>query len=83
MSNKYIEIICFTVYDVTNFENKLTFLIVFLHEQNFKYLKNKNNFYGQLKSIFHHFKGLSIFQNCLGPKTGHLNDLIRLVINDS
>ena len=41
--------------------------------QKFKYLKNKKSFYGEIKSIFHNFKGLSVAKNCIRPESAHLN----------
>ena len=33
--------------------------------QKFKYLQNKKSFWGEIKSIFNIFKGLSIAKNCI------------------
>ena len=33
--------------------------------QKFKHPKNEKSFNGEIKSIFHHFKGLSVAKNCL------------------
>ena len=37
-----------------------------------KYLPNKKSFCGEIKSIFHHFKELSVVKNCLRPESGPL-----------
>ena len=41
--------------------------------QKLKYLQNKKSFSGKIKSIFHHFKGLSVAKNCLRSESAHLN----------
>ena len=41
--------------------------------QKLKYLENEKSFQREIKSIFHHFKGLSVARNCLRPKIGPLN----------
>ena len=33
--------------------------------QKFKYLENEKNFYCEIKSTFHQFKGFSVAKNCL------------------
>ena len=33
--------------------------------QKIKYLENEKSFYGEMNSIFHHFKGLSVAKNRL------------------
>ena len=64
--------------DVINFESNLVFLIKsFLYmteksKQKFKYLENKKSFQDEIKSIFHHFKGISIVKNCLRPESAAL-----------
>ena len=40
--------------------------------QKFKYLENEKSFWGEIKSISHHFKGLSITQNCLRSESAPL-----------
>ena len=58
-----------------NFEINIIFLIkqFSLHDQKpwqkLKYLENEKSFWGEIKSIFHHFKGLSIAKNCLWPES--------------
>ena len=41
--------------------------------QKFKYLENEKSFYGEIKSIFHYFKGLSVAKNCLRPESASVN----------
>ena len=59
--NMCIVIACYPVWDVVNFEIYLSFLVKPLSfmtknsEQKQKYLKNEKYFYGEIKSIFHHF----------------------------
>ena len=55
-----IVIICLPVYDVIIFENNFEFLIkpffyVAKSQDKNVHLKNKTSFYGEIKSIFHHF----------------------------
>ena len=38
-----------------------------------KYPENEKSFLGEIKSIFHNFKGLSIAKNCLGPESAPLS----------
>ena len=45
---------------------------VLLHDQKVKYLENENSFLGEIKSIFHHFKGLSVVKNYVRPKSAPL-----------
>ena len=74
-----IAIVCYPGYDVIYFRINLIFLIkLFFYmikksRQKSKYLKNKKSFSGKLKSIFHHFKGLSLAKNCLRPENVPLN----------
>ena len=57
----YIVIVCFPGCDVMNFKINLSFLIkLFFYvtkksRQKLKYLQNMKSFYGEIKSIFHHF----------------------------
>ena len=44
--------------------------------QKFKYLENEKSFYDEIKSIFHHFKGLLVDNNCLRPESALLNKRI-------
>ena len=37
-----------------------------------KYLENEKSFRLEIKSIFHHFKGLSVAKNCLRPESAPL-----------
>ena len=59
--------------DVINFEINFIFLIKpFFYmtkksRQKFKYLEKENGFQGEIKSIFHHFKGDSVAKSCLRP----------------
>ena len=41
-------------------------------KQKFKYLKNEKSFQGEIKSIFHHFKGLSTAKNFIRPDSAPL-----------
>ena len=41
--------------------------------QKLQYLENKKSFLGELKSIFHHFKGLPVAKICLRPESAPLN----------
>ena len=72
-------IVCLPSCDIINFEINfisLIKLIFFMNKksrQKFKYLKNKDSFKGKIKSIFHHFKGLSVVKNCLRPENAALN----------
>ena len=64
---------------VINFKTNLIFLIkLFFYmikksRRKSKYLENQKNFSGELRSIFHHFKGLSVARNCLRPESVPLN----------
>ena len=40
------------------------------------YLENEKNFYGEIKSIFYIFKGLSVVKNCLTPYRAPLNYIL-------
>ena len=40
--------------------------------QKLKYLENEKSFRGEIKSIFHHFKSVSVAKNCLRPKSAPL-----------
>ena len=44
--------------------------------QKVKYLENKKSFWSEIKSIFCHFKGLSVPKNCLRPESAPLSLLI-------
>ena len=61
LGNMCIAIVCFTGFYIINFELNLIFLInPFFYKtkksrQKFKYLENERNFYGEIKSICHHF----------------------------
>ena len=56
--------------DVINFEINVTFLIKSFcymtknSRQKFKYLENEKSFWGEIKSILHHFKRVFIAKNC-------------------
>ena len=39
-----------------------------------KYLENDKSFWGEIKSIFHHFEGLSMAESCLRPENVHLTN---------
>ena len=73
-----ITIVCQSGCDVINFEISLIFLIKpFCYttkksRQKLKYLENEKSFWGEIKSIFHHFKGLSAAKNCLRPENATL-----------
>ena len=60
------------------FEIKLIFLIKPFRyitkesRQKLKYLENEKSFIGKIKSIFHHFKGLSDSKNCLRSESTSL-----------
>ena len=41
--------------------------------QKSKYLENEKSFWGEIKSIFIIFKGLSVAKNCFRPKSAPLN----------
>ena len=59
--NMFIAIVFFPGCDIINFEINLIFLIKpFFYmtrkgRQKFKYLGNEKNFWGEIKTIFHHF----------------------------
>ena len=60
-----IAIICLPRCDVKNVEiiylfNQALFLFDQKSRQKIDYLENKMVFYGEIKSIFHHFKGLLV-----------------------
>ena len=65
-SNICIKIICQPGCDVIKFELSLIFLIKPIcymtkkSRQKLKYLENKKSFWSEIKSLFHHFKGLSV-----------------------
>ena len=40
--------------------------------QKSKYLENEKSFRLEIKSIFHHFKGLSVAKHCLRPESAPL-----------
>ena len=40
--------------------------------QTFKYLENEKRFYGEIKSIFYHFKGVSLVKHYLTPESAPL-----------
>ena len=67
-------IVCFPGRDVINFEMNLIYLIkpffymIKKSSQKLKYLGNAKSFYGEIKSIFHHFTELSVAKNCLRPE---------------
>ena len=42
--------------------------------QKFKYVENKKSFKGEIKGIFHHFKGLSVGKIFLRPESASLNE---------
>ena len=73
-----IAIVRFPVCDIINFEINLIFPIkLFLYmtknsRQQFKYLKNKKNFYSEIKAFFIIFKGLPVATNCLRPESAPL-----------
>ena len=79
LGNMCIAIVCFPGCDVINFEINLIFLIKpFFYmikklRQKFKYLENEMCFQGKIKSIFHHFKVLSVTKSCLEPESAPLN----------
>ena len=70
LGNMSIAIVCYPGCDVMAFEINLTFLIesFFLHDQKvwqkLKYLENEKSFWGEIKSVFTIFKGLSVIKNC-------------------
>ena len=41
--------------------------------QTFKYLEKKKNFSDEIKSIIHHFKGISVVKNYLRPESAPLS----------
>ena len=49
---------------------------VLIHDQKsrqkLKYLENGKSVWGEIKSIFHHFKGLSVAKKCLRPDSAPL-----------
>ena len=40
--------------------------------QKFEYLEKEKSFNGEVKNIFHHFKGFSVANYCLGPESAPL-----------
>ena len=68
-----IEIVCFPGSDVINFEINFIFLIkpffcmTKKSRQKHKYLENERSFQGEIKNIFHHFKGIPVAKTCLKP----------------
>ena len=87
LGNIYIAIVYFPGCDVINFEIRRIFLIKpFFYiskysRQKFKYLENEKSFWGEIKSIFIIFKGLSVPKTCLRPESGPLNVLVHDLIN--
>ena len=43
--------------------------------QKFKYLENEERFYGEIKNIFCHSKGISVAKNCVRSESMLLNNL--------
>ena len=68
LGNMCVAIFCKTGYGVMNFEVNLIFLnkLFFLHDQKIVtktwISREQKSFYDEIKSNFHHFKGLSIKQ---------------------
>ena len=66
-----ITIVCLPGCDVIKFEISLIFLIkpfqymIRKSRQKFKYLENEKSFWGEIKSLFIIFKGLSVSKYCL------------------
>ena len=73
-SNICIKIICQPGCDVIKFELSLIFLIKPIcymtkkSRQKLKYLENKKSFWSEIKSLFHHFKGLSVVKIVSDPR---------------
>ena len=65
LDNMYVVIVCLPRCEVLNFEMNLIFLINMNKKSRQKYedLQNKKSFKDELKSIFHHFKGILIEAN--------------------
>ena len=59
---------------------KPVFFMAKKSRQNFKYLKNKKSFQGDVKSIFHHFKRLLVAKNCLRPESTPLRSGLKNLI---
>ena len=59
LGNMFIAIVCFAGCEAINFEINLIFLIKAIHyitkKSRQKYLETKKSFWGEIKSIFHHF----------------------------
>ena len=86
--NARIVIVCFPSCNVMNFETFLSFLIkpfsymTKKSKQMLKYRNDEKSFWGEIKSILHHFKGLSVARSCCRPKSAPLkaNTLTNLFI---
>ena len=78
LGNMCITIACYPGCDVIKFEIKIIFLIKpFCYmtkksRQKLNYLESEKSFWGEIKSIFHHFKGFSVAKNCIRPKSAPL-----------
>ena len=44
--------------------------------QKFKYLENEKSFWGEIKGIYHHFKGLSFGEDGLRPESVPLSKVL-------
>ena len=79
LDNICIKIVSKPGCDVINFEINLIFHIksfcymTKMSRQKLKYLENEKNFWSEIKSIFHHFKGLSVAKNLIKPESAPLN----------
>ena len=70
-----IVIVCYPVYDVINFEIKLSFLIkpfsymTKMSGLNLNIFRTKRTFKIKQKAFFIVFKGVSVVRNCLRPES--------------
>ena len=48
--------------------------------QKLKYLENERSFWGEIKIIFHHFKGLTVVKNCLRPEGTPLINIVAILM---
>ena len=75
-----VAIVFFSGFDVINFEINLIFLIkpfscmIKKSRQELKHHEHEKSFSGEVTSIFHHFKGFSVAQNCLRPESAPLTE---------
>ena len=49
-----------------------------MSRQKSKYLENEKSFWGQIKSIFHNFKGFSVAEKGVGPESAPLRRIMSL-----